>query len=56
MYAWVFRSLNFDVGLNYVEKTAELIEYLYIQLSFDFLKKNIFSAFSFILRLRLRLC
>jgi hypothetical protein len=22
-HAWVFRSLNFDVGLNYVEKTAE---------------------------------
>jgi hypothetical protein len=29
-HAWVFRSLNFDVELNYTENGEELIEYFYL--------------------------
>jgi hypothetical protein len=45
--AWVFRSLNFDTGLNYVQETAHsfIINY---HLIFSKKKENIFSSFSLI--------
>jgi hypothetical protein len=52
-----FKELRCRVELC-AENSGNLIEYFYIQLSFDFFKNkyNIFSAFSFILMLSLPLC